>query len=81
MNGKTVEGKWTRALLTLHERELLNEVCEHPDVHQFNKIADVDVGIVTGANKFFLITDKTVEQFRLHKYARPMFGRSEHAQE
>jgi adenine-specific DNA methylase len=78
MNGRTVEGKWTRALLTSIERELLDEVTEHPDVHQFNHIANVDVGIVTGANKFFLVTDETVEQFGLQKFAHPMFGRSEH---
>lgn len=78
MNGRTVEGKWTRALLTSGERELLDEVCEHPEVHRFSKIADVDVGIVTGANKFFLVTDETVAQFGLQQFAHPMFGRSEH---
>jgi adenine-specific DNA-methyltransferase len=78
MNGKTVEGKWTRALLTQGERHLLEEVCEHPNIHQFETIASVDVGIVTGANDFFLVTDETVEQFGLQNFAHPMFGRSGH---
>lgn len=38
----------------------------------------MDVGIVTGANKFFLVPDETVEAYGLSKYAHPMFGRSEH---
>ena len=78
MNGKTVEGKWTRALLTANERGLLDGLHERPDVHRFDQIAEVDVGIVTGANKFFLVPDEIVERFKLQEYAHPMFGRSEH---
>jgi adenine-specific DNA-methyltransferase len=36
------------------------------------------VGIVTGANKFFLVTDDVVQQHGLQKWAHPMFGRSDH---
>lgn len=78
INGKTVAGKWTRALLDLETRQLFDELEENPDVHRFNDIARVDVGIVTGANKFFLVSDETVETYGLSKYAHPMFGRSEH---
>jgi adenine-specific DNA-methyltransferase len=78
INGKTVEGKWTRALLGSETRSLIDELAEHPDVYRFEEIADVDVGIVTGANKFFLVDDAVVNKYRLHKWAHPMFGRSEH---
>lgn len=78
INGKTVEGKWTRALLDLEARDLFDEIEAHKDVHKFEDIARVDVGIVTGANAFFLVSDETVEQFGLQKYAHPMFGRSGH---
>ena len=78
INGKTVAGKWTRALLNVSTRVLFDELEEHADVHRFAEIASVDVGIVTGANKFFLVDDATVDQFKLRKWARPMFGRSEH---
>ncbi len=77
-NGNTVVGKWTRALLTARERDLLDTVCDRPDVHRFEQIADVDVGIVTGANKFFLVSDEIVDRFALQAFAYPMFGRSEH---
>ena len=78
MNGKTVVGKWTRALLSHGERELIDTLLDRPDVHLFDQIAEVDVGIVTGANKFFLVDDETVERYKLQEFAHPMFGRSEH---
>jgi adenine-specific DNA methylase len=78
INGKTVLGKWTRALLDVETRSLFDELEALPDVHRFEEIARVDVGIVTGANKFFLVPDETVEEYQLNNYAHPMFGRSEH---
>jgi adenine-specific DNA-methyltransferase len=78
INGKTVAGKWTRALLDLETRDLFDELEGHSEVHRFDDIARVDVGIVTGANKFFLVPDDTVAAYGLSKYAHPMFGRSEH---
>lgn len=78
INGKTVEGKWTRALLSPSTRTLLDGLVADHAVSRFDEVADVDVGIVTGANKFFLVEDETVERFDLHQWAHPMFGRSEH---
>ena len=78
INGKTIAGKWTRALLDLETRDLFDELEAHREVHCFDDIARVDVGIVTGANKFFLVPDSTVAAYGLSKYAHPMFGRSAH---
>lgn len=78
INGKTVQGKWTRALLNDRQRALLDEFEAHASVFKFKDVAKVDVGIVTGANKFFHVPDETVEAFGLAKFAHPMFGRSEH---
>lgn len=78
INGKTVRGKWTRALLNLETRSLFDELTDRTGIHQFNDIAKVDVGIVTGANKFFLVPDSIVEAYGLKQWAHPMFGRSEH---
>lgn len=78
INGRTVEGKWTRAFLDVGVRDLLDELEELPTIRRFHEVADVDVGIVTGANKFFLVSDETVETYGLEKWAHPMFGRSEH---
>ncbi len=78
-NGDMIGGKWMPALLTRGERALLKDIAHRPDVHRFEQIADVDVGIVTGANKFFLVTDEVVDRYGLERWAHPMFGRSEHA--
>lgn len=78
INGETVAGKWTKALFQPEDLRLYNEVCNKDDVYRFKDIAKVDVGIVTGANKFFLISDETVEKHQLQDFVHPMFGRSEH---
>ena len=78
VNGKTVEGKWTRALLSPSTRNLLDDLEERETIKRFHEFADVDVGIVTGANKFFLVKDEVVKRYKLEKWAHPMFGRSQH---
>lgn len=77
-NGVTIEGKWMPVFLSLRERALLAELKAREDVKRFADIASVDVGIVTGANKFFLVPDATVSEFALQRWAHPMFGRSDH---
>ncbi|HEX8494160.1 MAG TPA: N-6 DNA methylase [Pyrinomonadaceae bacterium] len=78
INGETIYGKWTRALLDTETRSLFDELAGHVDVHRFKDIAGVDVGIVTGANKYFLVSDEIVNSYQLNKWSHPMFGRSEH---
>jgi len=78
INGKTVSGKWTRALLPAHTRALLDDIENRSEISVFRDLADVDVGIVTGANKFFLVDDATVAEHGLETWSHPMFGRSEH---
>jgi len=78
INGKTVAGKWTRAILDKSTRDIIDDLESHTKIKRFDEIAKVDVGIVTGANKFFLVDDRTVDEFDLSKWAHPMFGRSEH---
>lgn len=77
-NGVTIEGKWMPVFLSLRERALLADLRTRDDIRKFADIASVDVGIVTGANKFFLVPDGTVEEFALQRWAHPMFGRSDH---
>ena len=77
-NGETVKGKWMRALLTSTEREILKKAEANSGIYYFDDLAEVAVGIVTGANKFFLVSDDVVKQYSLQKWAYPMFGKSEH---
>ena len=77
-NGSATNGKWTYALLTAKELEIYSRARTTPGVRPFSAVASVDVGIVTGDNKLFLVDDDTVRQNMLEPYAHPMFGRSEH---
>lgn len=78
INGAHLEGKWMKALLTPEELKLLNKLHKSEKIKVFKEIAKVDVGIVTGANNFFLVNDDVVNEYKLQKYSHPMFGRSEH---
>ena len=78
MSGPFLQNKWTYALLTSEERDLYRHLSMNPHVFTFNQLANVDVGIVTGANNFFLVNNQTVEEYNLSDICHPMFGRSEH---
>ncbi|AYA39353.1 N-6 DNA methylase [Xenorhabdus nematophila] len=78
INGETIEGKWTKAVLEKTELSLIKKLISHESIYKFRDIANVDVGIVTGANKFFLVDNETIKQYGLEQYAHPMFGRSQH---
>jgi adenine-specific DNA methylase len=73
-----LDGKWMPTLLSRAERALLDGVRTSGQFSRFDEVADVDVGIVTGCNKFFLVPDEVVEAHGLGPWAHPMFGRSEH---
>jgi adenine-specific DNA methylase len=65
-------------LLTAAERKVLAKAESLAAVHRFADIAQVEVGMVTGANEYFLVPDSTVDEFALHQIATPMVGRSQH---
>lgn len=75
---ESIDRKWTYALLAQSTRDLLQNLLDAKFVCRFKDVAQVDVGIVTGANKYFLVSNETVQKFGLQTWAYPMFGRSEH---
>lgn len=77
-NGVTIEGKWMSMFLSPCERSLVAQLKTRKNIKPFSEIASVDVGIVTGANKFFLVPENAVKEFSLTQWAHPMFGRSNH---
>ncbi|MBB5040576.1 HsdM family class I SAM-dependent methyltransferase [Prosthecobacter dejongeii] len=78
VSGDMLNGKWMKVLLTPRELEVFESAKHKKGVRLFRDVASVDVGIVTGANKFFLVNDETVKEYGLKRYAKPMFGRSGH---
>lgn len=77
-NGVTMQRKWMAVFLSNSERALIENLRQSDKVKMFSQLASVDVGIVTGANKFFLVPDRVVDKFALGQWAHPMFGRSYH---
>lgn len=78
VSGDVLNGKWMKVLLDPDELVVFERVRQLPMIKRFAEIAAVDVGIVTGANNFFLVDDQTVEKYKLQDVAYPMFGRSAH---
>lgn len=68
--------KWMDGLLTSQEREAYALVSSNSCIRRFSDIATVQVGIVTGANSFFVVDRAEADRYDLHRYLRPMFGRS-----
>lgn len=68
--------KWTQYFLSRDEILLLREIQGHDGLTRFGDIASVDVGIVTGKNRFFVIDIDTVRKFKLNDYVIPLVGRT-----
>ncbi|MGJ0637475.1 Eco57I restriction-modification methylase domain-containing protein [Xenorhabdus bovienii] len=78
ISGETIKEKWTKAILEPNELSLINSLISHESVYQFNEIAKINVGIITGANHFFLVNNEVIEQYELSDYSYPMLGRSQY---
>ena len=72
-----LDGNWMLAVLAPDERRLINRLSRHPSVKRFAQVADVDIGIVTGANDFFVVDEQTVGRYELHAIAFPMLAKSD----
>lgn len=77
-NKITQENKWMKFLLSPDEVNTLERIKKNKFFFKFNDVASVDVGIVTGANDFFLYNEKIKKEYSLEKYSKPIFGRSTH---
>jgi adenine-specific DNA methylase len=76
--GEARRGRWMWALLEDDERALLERIEGEGWAPLFRDLASVDVGIVTGANDFFVTDEATVRAHGLEPFVLPMLGRSEH---
>jgi adenine-specific DNA methylase len=70
-------GEWMFGLLSDEEAKLVSRLRAHPGVQPFASIASVDIGIVTGANNFFVVDRATLERFELASIASPMLAKSD----
>lgn len=68
--------KWTFYFLDQKEIDFLERLQESQQIQKLGKYAKVEVGITTGSNPFFTVPLSTVQFYDLHKYAKPLVGRS-----
>ena len=73
-----VREKWTKYFVSAKEMELINKIKAD---NRFAKFADyglINVGITTGNNSYFSITDQTCQEYDLEEVTLPLIGRSSH---
>jgi adenine-specific DNA-methyltransferase len=68
--------KWTFYFLEQEEIDFLENIAQKRNIPTLGQFANVEVGITTGSNDFFTVPLTTVEEYKLHDYAKPMVGRS-----
>ncbi len=70
--------KWTQYFLSKKEIELIRELRTNKALTLAGKVIDVDVGVVTGLNEFFVLTENQIKSLSLNGYTQPIVSRSGH---
>jgi len=70
--------KWTQYFLTESEILLLRKLKQNKSIRPLIDFAEVDVGIVTGRNEFFVVNNTIVKTNSLKQYCIPIVGRTLH---
>lgn len=68
--------KWTNYFLEQKELDFLEKIKNRKDLFKVKDLADVEVGITTGANDFFTVSKSVIDEYNLSKYSHPLIGRS-----
>ena len=70
--------KWTKYFLQEKEIQLLRKIKSDSRIKRCRDVMEVDVGIVTGMNDFFMLNKETVKKWKLKPYVRKVVSRSSH---
>lgn len=82
INGSSVKAidhtseKWTKYFLDEREIELLRNLKRDKRVITCGHVMDVDVGLVTGRNEFFMLKEHQVKEWNLQPYVIPVTSKS-----
>jgi len=68
--------KWTQYYLTQKEILLLRKLRKHRKISRLGNLLEVDVGVVTGNNNFFVVNGEMVDKYKLQSHVVPLVGRS-----
>jgi adenine-specific DNA-methyltransferase len=70
--------KWTKYFLDEEEIQLLRKIKADKRIKVASDVMDVDVGLVTGRNEFFMINEETVCKWNIKPYTKKVVSRSNH---
>ncbi len=70
--------KWTKYFLNEEEIQLLRNIKADKKMKTCGNEMQVDVGIVTGRNEFFMINKEIVNKWKLKSYIKKVVSRSNH---
>lgn len=73
-----VKEKWTKYFVTAKEMELINLIKQDNRFARFADYGLINVGITTGNNGYFSITDEICQKYDLEEVTLPLIGRSSH---
>src|SRR5699024_4698068 len=71
--------KWTKYFLNNEQLKVVEEITRDNRFTNFSEFASVNVGITTGNNKYFSVTQDIVKEYGLQEISLPLIGRSAHA--
>ena len=74
-----VREKWTKYFINKKEIELIQKLKSDNRFSEFSDYGLINIGITTGNNGYFSITEKKTKQYHLEEATRPLIGRSSHA--
>lgn len=74
-----VKEKWTKYFTTAKEMDLIQTIRADKRFAKFADYGLINVGITTGNNSYFSISEKTCNEYDLENVTLPLIGRSSHA--
>lgn len=72
----TSDEKWTQHYLPTNQIETLRDLESDSRMMSIGDFADVNVGVVTGRNSFFCMTDEEARRLNLYEHTIPLVSRS-----
>lgn len=72
-------GKWTRYFVNAEDSKTLGLLAKDERLVPMSKLAIVNVGVTTGNNAYFSLTDDISHDYGLDEFTLPLIGRSSHA--
>lgn len=74
-----VKEKWTKYFITEDEMNLIKILRKDKRFAKFSEYGIINVGITTGNNNYFSVTEEITKKYELQNVTLPLIGRSSHA--